>query len=216
MPKQYPIQSLHIGQPKTLEYKGKEVTTSIFKKKVAGPVHFFETGVEGDKQADLVNHGGLDKAVCVYPFDHYPFWKKYLGKEIGEAAFGENVTVVGLIESEVRIGDIFQVGEAVVQVSQPRHPCYKLNLKHKETIMPLLVKETGRSGYYLRVLRPGDVSAEDIFMLLERKEKNPTVQEVHAMRFGKNVSQQVMKKMSETQELANGWKEWFSQILEKQ
>ena len=155
------IESLNIGKPVTVEYHGKPLETGIYKMPAKGSVHVSVYGLDGDGQADLVNHGGPDKAVCVYPLEHYPYWEEQLGKKLESAAFGENITTLGLLETEVCIGDLYEIGTALFEVSQPRYPCFKLSQKHKASDMPVKVLTTGYSGFYLRVLREGDIAAGD-------------------------------------------------------
>lgn len=161
------IVSLNIGKPITVDYLGKPLSTGIYKQPVQGPLYLSSVLFEGDGQADLVFHGGPDKAVCVYPFEHYAYWEKVLSKKMEYASFGENLTVRGLLEDKVYIGDVYQIGEAVVQVSQPRYPCFKLSQKHGVKDMPARVLETGYSGFYLRVLQEGYLSADSRIIQLE-------------------------------------------------
>src|SRR5215204_3245377 len=119
------IISLNVGLPSPQRYEGRELITGGAKKPVLRAVLRFGN-FDGDRQADQVNHGGFEKAVCVYPFDHYPYWSKQLGGDLKLGAFSENLTVSGAIETEVCVGDVFRIGEAMVQVSQPRMPCAKL------------------------------------------------------------------------------------------
>ena len=144
--------SLNIANTVSVPYGSKEVETGIFKTSSGMPLMLSRTGLIGDQQADLLNHGGPDKAVCVYSADHFPYWEKEWGKPVEAGAFGENFTVQGLTEAIMHIGDIFRIGEAVVQVSQPRSPCYKLGVKHLMPELPLHVQQAGHTGYYFRVL----------------------------------------------------------------
>nr|WP_051459277.1 MOSC domain-containing protein [Paenibacillus zanthoxyli] len=153
------IISLNVGMPVTALYRGKSLETGIYKSPVVGPVHVSAGGLTGDGQADLVNHGGPDKAVCVYPSEHYAYWEEWLGKKLDYAAFGENMTTAGLLETEVCIGDIYEIGGALLQVSQPRYPCFKLSQKHGPADMPAQVLKTGFSGFYFRVLREGELAS---------------------------------------------------------
>lgn len=155
--KEYEISSIYVGSPEVCEFEGKKVETAIFKRPAGSPVFLSRTNFDGDKQADLVHHGGADKAVCVYPADHYPYWENALGEKLPQAAFGENLSVKGLTEQDVCIGDIFKLGEALVQVSQPRQPCFKLAKKLNVKDMVLKVRDTGYSGFYFRVLEEGIV-----------------------------------------------------------
>ena len=125
-------------------------------------------GFDGDGQGDRQHHGGPDKAVCVYPFDHYAHWEKALGRELAPAAFSENLTVGGIRETGVCVGDVFRVGGAVVQVCQPRVPCDKLARKNGERLLPKWMSATGYTGFYARVLAEGLVEAGAPFELVER------------------------------------------------
>src|SRR5262245_25686856 len=119
------IVSLNLGQPEELVYFGKEVVTGGWKRPVPS-ARLGRTGFEGDAQADLKNHGGPHKSACVYSFDHYPYWEQVLGQTLAPGAFSENLTIAGLHERDVCVGDVFRVGQALVQISQPRQPCSKL------------------------------------------------------------------------------------------
>ncbi|MEI0739244.1 MOSC domain-containing protein [Paenibacillus sp. JTLBN-2024] len=156
----YAIVSVNVGKPVTVDYLGKPLTTGIYKQPVHGEVFVGRTQMDGDGQADTVNHGGPDKAVCVYPYEHYAYWEQALGKTLDYSAFGENLTVTGLLETGVCIGDVFEIGEVVVQVSQPRFPCFKLASKHGVKDFPARVLDTGFSGFYLRILEEGRLSRD--------------------------------------------------------
>ena len=126
------------------------------------------TNLEGDGQADLENHGGVDKAVLAYSADHYDKWRHELGMDMPHGAFGENLTIAGLNERSVHIGDVFGIGEARFEVSQPRQPCWKLARRWRMHELPGLVVQNGRSGWYLRVLKPGRIARQMPVTLLER------------------------------------------------
>lgn len=161
------IISLNVGRPAPLPYRGRTVVTGIRKRPVEGRLWLSATGLEGDEQADLKAHGGPDKAVCVYPSEHYPVWAAWLGLEVGAASFGENFTTCGWLEDGAHIGDIYRVGGAVVQITQPRQPCYKLAARHGVGDLAALVAHSGRTGFYLRVIEEGAVGAGDTVDLLE-------------------------------------------------
>ncbi len=144
-------------------------TTGIFKRTVAGPVQLHRLNLEGDGQADLVHHGGPDKAVCAYPSEHWFYWHGILPPhQLTGGAFGENFTLQGLTEEDVCIGDIYSVGSAVVQVSQPRQPCWKLARRWHRKDLALQVEQTGFTGWYFRVLQEGLVETNAVLRLLER------------------------------------------------
>jgi len=163
------IVSLNVALPQVQRYGREEVRTGGAKKPVPRALLRFE-GFDGDGQADKVNHGGVDKAVCVYPFDHYAHWEKVFGRRLDPGAFSENLTVSGAVETGVCIGDVFRAGEAVLQVSQPRTPCSKLAGKNGQRLLPKWVGRTGYTGFYMRVLSEGLVSEGNPF---ERIENHP-------------------------------------------
>ena len=170
--------SLNVGLPGPLRSAEREVLSGIRKHPVAGPVEIGPGGCTGDGQADLENHAGPDKAVCVYATEHLAYWSDRLGLPFAPAAFGENFSVQGLAESEVRIGDILEVGAARFQVTQPRGPCFKLGMLHSVPDLARRVQEAGFTGFYLRCLAPGAVSAGMPIALVERNPAYPTVAEV--------------------------------------
>ena len=159
------IVALCLGTPRDLgredapEPFDRAWTTGIFKTPVDGPVHLSSLGFTGDGQADLTVHGGPDKAVCVYSADHYPGWRHALGLDpFTFGAFGENLTIDGLDEQQVCIGDVWSVGDALVQVSQPRQPCWKLAMKWRRRTLTDEVVVSGRTGWYFRVQHEGLVA----------------------------------------------------------
>ncbi|RNA67195.1 MOSC domain-containing protein [Alteribacter keqinensis] len=209
------VHSLNTGKVQVIAGSGKkEVASGIIKRPVEGSVFLTSVGLKGDEQQDLVHHGGVDKAVCVYPAEHYPYWHEKLGKEIDAGAFGENVTVSGLVETDVCIGDTFEWGEAVVQVSQPRHPCYKLAKRHDVKELPLFVQETGYSGFYFRVLQEGHVSAEDHLRLKERHTEM-TIARVNRLNFQDADDVEGLKQLAELPYLAESWREGVEKKLGK-
>ncbi len=162
------VTSLNIGLPRKEIFHGKEITTGIGKKPVSGAVNLGKVGFEGDGVADTKNHGGIDKAVCVYSLDYYPYWGETLGIKIPPAAFGENLTVSNLKEDDVCIGDIFQLGTAIVQVSQPRQPCKTLAARFGRKDLVKLVLDLGYTGFYFKVLKEGIAKAGTPLILKER------------------------------------------------
>jgi len=165
------IISVNVGQPRIVLWKGLEVSTGIFKEPIAGPVMLRRLDLDGDRQADLEVHGGPAKAVYAYPSEHYSLWREELREpELRWGNFGENFTTEGLLESDACIGDRFRIGEALVMVTQPRFPCYKLGIRFgREDIIEKFLK-SGRSGIYFAVLEEGLVSAGDA---IERVHRDP-------------------------------------------
>jgi len=165
-----------VGRIRQLRYGRRTVETAFVKEPVAGSLRLSALGFPGDEHA-YHDHGGPDMAVLVYPMEHYAHWES-LGLElVTPGAFGENLTVSGLTETDVHLGDIYEVGSAFVQVTQPRSPCYKIAARHGIKELPRLVQDTGFIGYLLRVLSEGDVEAGDSMRLVERGDHGVTVAE---------------------------------------
>lgn len=153
--------SLNIGTPKTETFHGKEVVTGLCKLPVQARLVLTKTGFVGDGVQDKKHHGGEDKAVCAYSGDHYPHWETVLGEKLPPAAFGENLTVAGLREEDIHLGDCFRLGNALLQVSQPRQPCKTLAARYGRNDFVKLVVDAGSTGFYFRVLEEGTVGPTD-------------------------------------------------------
>lgn len=157
-------------------------TSGIFKSPIDGPVAVTVTGLLGDGQADPAVHGGPDKAVCVYAAEHYPAWRRTLGLDAFVfGAFGENLTVTGLDEQAVCIGDVWRAGDVLLQVSQPRKPCWKLGRKWGRPSLTDEVRDSGRTGWYFRVLEPGHLSRGLPLSLVSRAHPAWTVAAANAV-----------------------------------
>jgi MOSC domain-containing protein YiiM len=169
--------AIHVGRPAELRAGRRRVLTAIDKRLVSGPVMVRRLNIDGDEQADLKVHGGPDKATYCYPSEHYEAWSLELGRPMAFGLFGENLTVSGLIEEDVHIGDTFSVGEALLQVSQPRLPCFKLGMKFGDQRFVARFLRSGRSGFYCRVLREGLIESGQSIEVVERFEENLTVAE---------------------------------------
>lgn len=174
--------SIQVAKPLAIRHMDKEVRTGIFKLPVLQPVMVRQLNIDGDEQGDLTVHGGVYKAVYCYPSEHYGPWQQELGRELPNGTFGENLTVSGLLEDELHIGDVLQVGDAVLQVSQPRYPCYKLGIKIGDQRFVKRFQESGRSGFYCRVLTEGMIEPGQTIHLTERDESQPTIADVVAAR----------------------------------
>jgi len=162
------IESVNLSLPKRVTLPGGRVMhTGLFKEPAAGPVYLDTLGFQGDGSADPVHHGGPDKAVCAYSTDYFAFWEKVTGRRVAFGAFGENLSLSGIGETGVHIGDVFQAGTARLEISQPRQPCHKLNKVFDFQEMACRVQRTGFSGWYFRVLEPGWVAAGDMLKRLE-------------------------------------------------
>ena len=175
------IVSTNIGEPRVMNWNGKEVKTGIFKFPVDHPIFLGSEDVENDHVIDRRYHGGIDKACYLYSADHYNYWKKlYPELDFFWGMFGENLTVEGLHETQVNIGDIFQIGEAVVQATQPRQPCFKLEFRFKNNHIVKQFVDSGFSGVYVRIIKNGNVKTGDQVELIERK-NSISVQKVYEL-----------------------------------
>ncbi|MPY71679.1 MAG: MOSC domain-containing protein [Alphaproteobacteria bacterium] len=171
--------SVNVAMPRSVTWGGRTYATSIFKQPVEGRVTMRRLNIDGDAQSDLTVHGGADMAVYVYSDDHYPYWRTVLtAGALTPGAFGENLTVTGMTEETVHIGDSFAIGDALVQVSEPRTPCHKLAMKYDRPSFPKEFLRTGHVGFYLRVLEPGEVGAGDEITPVARDSAGLTVMEI--------------------------------------
>lgn len=217
--------SINVGRPRTVESKGKSVRTAIFKSPISPPgerVRVERLHVAGDEQADLEVHGGPDKAVYVYPSEHYGPWSEELpGVELPWGAFGENLTTRGdeLVETAVRIGDRLRVGSVELVVTQPRLPCFKLGIRLGRDDVIRRFVETLRSGFYCAVAEEGEIGAGDPVTLAAREGEAPTVSQVFALRTGQPLEdsdeeRDLLRRALATTALSPSWREHFSGRLE--
>ncbi len=176
------VVSLNVGEPRLVTYRGMSFRTGIFKQSTGQPLTLNKLNFVGDGQADLSAHGGIDKAVYCYPAEHYDFWRRELGRAaLPMGQFGENVTTQGILEAELRIGDVLEIGTAIVQVSEPRIPCYKLVMRMEAgSDFAVRFLAANRTGFYCRVLQEGVVKTSDALALLRSDASSPTVSEVVA------------------------------------
>lgn len=212
---EFAIVSLNVGMPIVIDYQGRELLTGFFKHPVREPLYLGKMGFEGDGQGDLVHHGGADKAVCVYPIDYYPYWEERTGRKLDAVSFGENITVSGLVEDVIHIGDILQLGEAVVQVTQPRQPCFKLAHKHGIVELPQEVRNTGYTGYYFRVLEEGKVAPESVLVIQERHPLGVSVAYANQIRHHEKDNIPGIKRLLAVDALSSSWRETLSERLMK-
>jgi MOSC domain-containing protein YiiM len=177
------IISVNVGGPRDVPWRGRIVRTSIWKYPVEGRVRVRTLNLDGDEQSDLSVHGGADKAVYVYPSEHYPFWRSAVpNMDFPWGAFGENLTTEGLLEDNVRIGDRLRAGSAEFVVTQPRFPCYKLGIRFGTEKMIVRFLRSGRSGFYLAVLREGDVAAGDAIERIASDPESSSIADVFTQR----------------------------------
>ena len=209
------IISVNVGLPRLVLRNGEPVSTGIFKEPVSGRVMMRTLNLDGDRQADLSVHGGPEKAVYVYPSEHYVFWKGELpDMELPWGMFGENFTTTGLFETEINVGDKFRVGTAEVMVTQPRMPCYKLGIRfgRADIIKRFLISE--RSGFYLSVLKEGEVGAGDEFQLLEKNTSGVRVVDVTRLYSSDKENIDLLRRAIATEALPENWREYLQKRLE--
>lgn len=170
------VVSVNVGRERLVPWRGRMVPTGIFKEPVAGRIVLRDDHVEGDTVADLRVHGGWSKAVYAYPAEHYAWWREELpGQEMPWGMFGENLTIEGLREDGVVVGERYRVGSAELQVTEPRLPCMKLALKFARTDMIKRFLQSGRTGFYLAIVHPGDVGAGDVITRVDSPKNGPTI-----------------------------------------
>jgi MOSC domain-containing protein YiiM len=210
------ILSVNVSLPKEVPYRGKIITTGIFKESVEGRVTLRSSNLDGDGQADLVAHGGVYKAAYVYSIENYDYWERELGRtDFTFGQFGENFTVEGMLEDKVHIGDVFRVGEALVEVTQPRAPCYKLGIKMSLPRFLKMFLDSCRVGFYLRVLEEGGVGAGDTFERVRTDPERVTVREACHLLYFDPENLEGSKKVLRIQALAPGWRQSFEERLAK-
>jgi MOSC domain-containing protein YiiM len=207
--------SINAGLPREVVWDGKKVTTSIWKEPVGGPVRVSKLNIDGDRQSDLSVHGGPDKAVYVYPAEHYAYWRGELpGADLLPGAFGENFTTTGLSE-EFRIGDRLRIGSAEFAVTQPRMPCFKLAMRFGRPDIVKRFLKSGRSGFYLAVTREGEVSAGDPIHLDPRPGDALTVADVVRLYASSSENREMLMRATRTAGLPESWKDYFRERLRK-
>ena len=212
------VLSVNVGLPRKVLFNGQTITTAIFKDPVKGPIMLRKLNLDGDKQADLTVHGGVDKAVYSYPAEHYDYWRKqFPSMDLMWGMFGENFTTEGLMEDSVNIGDQFRIGSAKLVATQPRMPCYKLGVRfgHMEIIRRFLA--SGRPGIYFRVLKEGEAQVGDKIEIIRRDKNNVTVKDiVHLYITKENVDNiEIMRRAIKISALPEGWKYEFQQNIEQ-
>lgn len=208
--------SVNVSLPKEITYQGRITTTGIFKGPVTGRVMLRTLSLDGDGQADLKNHGGIYMAAYAYSFEHYDYWRRELGRtDFPFGQFGENFTVEGMLDDDVHIGDVFRVGGALVEVTQPRVPCFKLGIRMELPQFPKMFLSSCRVGFYLRVLEEGEVGAGDVLERVTSEPEPMTVREVcHLLYFdAKNL--EGAKRALRSKALSPGWRQSFEERLTK-
>jgi MOSC domain-containing protein YiiM len=206
--------SLHIGRSRRIEsgesgeWWDKPWETGFYKERVSAPVWLGYEGFRGDEQSDRRFHGGAEKAVCTYPAGHYAYWRNHLSMpDLPHGAFGENLTIQGLSEKELHIGDCFAIGEAEVQVSQPRQPCWKLARRWQIKDLALQVEQTGFTGCYFRVIRHGFVTPGDKLILLDRPFPEWSIERCNEIMHHLKSNHQAARELASCPLLSSSWKD---------
>ncbi len=207
--------SVNVGPPRLLSWKGASFKTGIFKKPVDGGIMLRETNLDGDRQADLSVHGGVNKAVYTYPSEHYSYWRgKLPQEELPWGAFGENFTTEGLFESGVCMGDQYRVGSALVRVTTPRLPCFKLAAKFQREDMIKRFLSSGYSGFYFSVVEEGEVAAGDEFQFLTGEIPSLSIAEFNHLYTSPAPELELLKRAVEVKSLPESWRERFHARME--
>jgi len=210
------IISLNVGLPRFVLRGEEPVSTGIFKSPVTGRVKLRTLNLDGDRQADLSVHGGPQKAVYLYPSEHYEFWRRELpDMELPWGMFGENFTTTGLLETETNIGDRFRVGSAELMVTQPRMPCYKLDIRFGRTDIIRRFLASERSGFYLSVAQEGEVGVSDELELIEKNESGVRVVDVTRLYSSDRSNVDLLRQAIATEALPDSWRSYFQEHLEK-
>jgi MOSC domain-containing protein YiiM len=212
------VLSVNVGLPRKVSFNEQIITTAIFKDPVKGPIMLRRLNLDGDKQADLTVHGGMDKAVYSYPAEHYGYWRKqFPNTDLKWGMFGENFTTEGLMEDAVNVGDQFQIGSAKLVATQPRMPCYKLGVRfgHMEIIRRFLA--SGRPGIYFKVLKEGEVQIDDKIEIIRRDKNNVTVKDIVRLYITRDHADNIetMRRAIKISALPEGWKYEFQQNIEQ-
>jgi MOSC domain-containing protein YiiM len=208
--------SLNVGLPRQVRFQGELVTTGIFKKPVQGSVRLRKLNLEGDKQADLKVHGGVDKAVYAYAGEHYDYWRQELpDMSLPWGMFGENFTTEGMFEESVNIGDQFKVGTANLIATQPRMPCYKLGVKFGSMDMIKRFLASGLTGVYFKVTKEGELEQGDEIKLIKKDENSVTVKDIVRIYTIDKDDIQTIERAIKIKDLPNGWRYHFIKQLEQ-
>lgn len=206
--------SVNVGLPQEIDWRGRRIRTSIWKVPREGRVRVNRLNLEGDQQSDLSVHGGTEKAVYAYPFEHYEYWgREFPAIDLPPGAFGENFTTEGLLEGDVKIGDRLRVGTAEFLVTQPRMPCYKLGVRFGRDDMVKRFLRSGRTGFYLAVFREGEVGRGDPIEFTGRSDHDVTVADIAALYTHDADNQSLLRRAVELPALPESWRDYFRKRL---
>lgn len=214
-----PIKTINIkGKAERLVADHQSTRTAYNKEPISTPdIYLTLTGFKGDTVVHTKYHGGNDKAICCYNADRFKYWNETLNLDLQSGAFGENLTLEGddALEENVFIGDRYQLGEAVVEVSEPRGPCYIIGIRHNLKQFPALCQETGFTGFYLRTIKPGKVNVTDKLVKIYSHPAKISVMDINRIRYHDNKNKTWLEKLVALQELTAEWRERFQVLLNK-
>ena len=206
--------SVNVGLPREVTVGEKTVWTSIWKNPVQGRVHVSTLNLDGDQQSDLSVHGGVDKAVYLYPGEHYSYWRTQLpGVDLPWGAFGENFSTEGILEDQIRVGDRIRIGSVEFVVTQPRMPCFKLGIRFNRRDLVKRFLESKRTGFYLAVLREGEVESGDAIQFTEKQESGVTITEIVNLYSTDAHNQELLRRATELPALPQAWRDYFRKRL---
>jgi len=206
--------SINVGLPRDIEWKGRTVHTGIWKDPVRGRCRVGRLNLDGDGQGDLAGHGGEQRAVFVYQIESYRYWLEQLKRtDFVYGQFGENFTIEGLPDDAVCIGDRYQIGSALFEVTQPRVTCYRVGIRMNEPRMPALLTSSGRPGFYFRVLREGEVGAGDEIVKVGEATEQMTVAQINALLYSPNHARDRLESALRIEALSPGWRSSFEALL---
>src|SRR5271157_139698 len=208
--------SVNVGRPQEHEWQGQRVKTAIFKSPAEGPVAVGKLNLEGDEQGDPTVHGGVDKATYAYPYEHYTYWQSQLPDySLTLGNFGENLTIAGLSEETIHIGDQLQIGTALFTVTQPRTPCYKLGVRFNRKDMTRRFYESRRFGFYLRVLREGTLQAGAAVNVAHRDPNAVSVADVVRLFTGDSRDPDLLRRAMKLSTLPESWRDELQDRLQR-
>ena len=209
--------SVNVGLPRDIEWKGRTVHTGIWKNPVRGRCRVGRLNLDGDGQGDLAGHGGEQRAVFVYQIESYRYWQEQLKRtDFVHGQFGENFTIEGLPDDAVCIGDRYQIGSALFEVTQPRVTCYRVGIRMNEPRMPALLTSSGRPGFYFRVLQEGEVGAGDEIVKVGEAKERMTVAEINALLYSPDHARDRLERALRIEALSPGWRSSFEALLQSQ
>jgi MOSC domain-containing protein YiiM len=210
------ILSVNVSLPREIDHEGQIISTGIFKEPIEGRITLRTLNLDGDRQADLSVHSGPDKAVYTYSVEHYEYWRGvFPDLEMPNGMFGENLTVEGLIESEINLGDVFRIGSAIVIATQPRMPCYKLGIKFGRMDVIKKFLASGRSGIYFKVSKEGKVSTGDSICQITKDLNQITISDIVRLYTIEREDLQTMRRAVKVDALPKGWKRYFLEQIQR-